>query len=239
MAGIFERIASQVAQKAINSIPVPATVQKHLPLARAIANGDIDSVLNNILSGALGSDFGTTPLLGGITLREAREIFDKTSQIDYAKKNLWCLSITDLQPATENPSMINFLATDVGYAPITIAGEAVRVGSGSFDTVQNSEHIEMRVTTMDDSYGSLKRWFEERSAKLAHPDGTFGLPVDYLFKIKVVHAFIAQDAAGAVMAKVDNYVMRPAGIEYDLSRREDAMQELQMSFAQFDTFTNL
>jgi hypothetical protein len=36
---------------------------------------------------------------------------------------------------------------------------------------------------------------------------------------------------------VDSFVMRPGMLDFDLSRREDALQELQMTFVQWDTFS--
>lgn len=253
---IFDRVAQAVTQKAVQKIQtkIPKKIQQHLPLARkllyggpeAFVNAGLDLLLERfgVLGGAGSRIPGTspslrapTPLLGGITLKQAREIFEQSAAIDFAKKNLWCIRVTNLNGGMDFE--FNFFATDVSYTPFTIAGEAVHVGSGSFDTVTNAERVEMRVTTLDDAYGSVKRWFYDRKARMTLRDGTVGLPVDYLFRVEVMHAFPTEQAYGSNEAFWDTYIMRPGGIEIDLSRRDDGLQELQLSFVQFDTFTAL
>lgn len=250
---IFDRVAEAVTQKAIANVQAstPSKIQKHLPLARKLLFGGVDSFANagldlllerfGVLGGAGSRIPGTsralrepTALLGGITLKQAREIFEQSIATDFAKKNLWCIRVTNLNGGAID---FNLFATDVSYAPFTVTGDAVHVGAGSFDVVTSSERVEMRVTTLDDSIGSVKNWFKERHDQMAFKDGTVGLPVDYLFKVEVMHAFISEQAYGSGEAFWDTYIMRPGGMEYDLSRRDDGLQELQMSFVQFDTFS--
>ena len=253
---LFERIATAVTQKAVHSVKAstPNKIQKHLPLARkllfkgpdAFLNAGLDALLERFgVIGGAGSRLPgqsralrePTELLGGITLKQAREIFEQSAATDFSKRNLWCIRITNLSGG-ESPDF-NLFATDVSYAPYTITGDAVHVGTGSFDVVTNSERVEMRVTTLDDASGSLKRWFRDRHNRMCHQDGTLGLPIEYLFRVEVMHAFISEQAYGSGEAFWDTYIMRVSGKEIELSRRDDALQEIQMSFVQFDTFTAL
>lgn len=251
VGSLFERIAAQVARTAVGSVRLPNQVSQNLPLIRSVISGDLDRIGNSILDNVLGADYamrglfplgdskGRSSLVGGITLEDARAIFEQTRNIEYARKNLFHLQIEDLIPGKETPSNINMFATDVGYAPWTITGDAVRIGTGYMDTVQAAERVEMRVTTMDDAAGTLKRWFEERSQLIGHADGTVGLPIDYLMRITVTHAVIGEEAIGAQFAKKDVFIMRAGNIEYDKSRRAQEMEELQMNFVQFDTFSDV
>lgn len=251
IGGLFERVAAQVARNALGRINIPNQITQNLPIIRSVISGDLDRIANSILDSTIGADYamrglfpsgdakGRSSLIGGITLADAKAIFDQTSKIEYARKNLFHLQIEDLVPGKESPGHINLFATEVSYAPWTITGDAVRIGTGYMDTVQAAERVEMRVTTMDDAAGSLKRWFEERAALIGHTDGTVGLPIDYLMRVTVTHAVIGAEAIGSQFAKKDIYIMRPGNIEYEKSRRDQAMEELQMTFVQFDTFSNV
>ena len=184
-------------------------------------------------------------IVGGISLKDAKQIFDRTSQISYARKNLFFVSIVDVMMGDQNPletsmmAYLNLFATEVSYAPITIQGDPISIGSAVFDSLKAAERIEFRVTTLDDSQGTIKRWFESKSANVAHADGTFGRPSDYLLKLNIIHAVIGDDVSGADAAFNREYIVRPGSIELDLSRREDGLEELQMSFVQHDTFSTI
>lgn len=248
MAGIVERLANAVTQKAVSTATaaIPSSVQKHLPLARKLVSGDVDGLINSGLDalferfGITGTNglYGTTPLLGGLTLAEVRKQFEQCIAIEHAKANLFCLKISNLSGSLVAQDF-NLFALDVSYSGANVAGNAVEIGCGSFDLVTNSNRHEMRVTTLDDSYGSLKRWFKDRHNRMCHKDGTFGLPPEYLFRVRVMHAFFSDEIQGASAAYSDTYLMRPGSIDYELSRREDQLQELQMTFVQWDTFAAL
>jgi hypothetical protein len=251
LGSLFERVSAQVARNAIGRIDVPNKITQNLPIIRSVISGDLDRIANSVLDSTIGADYamrglfphgdfkGRSSLVGGISLADAKAIFDQTSKIEYARKNLFHLQIEDLKPSKESPAHINLFATDVGYSPWTITGDAVRIGTGYMDTVQGSEPVEMQVTTMDDAGGTIKRWFEERASLIGHADGTVGLPIEYLMRVTVTHAVIGSEAIGAQFAKKDVYIMRPGNIQFEKSRREQALEELQMTFVQFDTFSNV
>lgn len=220
---IFERVAYQIGQKAASNLGgLSGLAQFGL------------NVLQNRAAGRVKA--GHRALIGGISRQAAREIFEKAAKIDYAKKNLWHINVANLRSG-QAPD-VNFYATDVSYADTQVQGAPVPLGSGHMDTVETISPVELRITSMDDVGGSIKTWFNTLRLSMARPDGTFGLPLDYLVRITIHHAFI-EDADNSERAYVDSFIMRPGGIEKELSRREDGLQELQLSFVQFDSFTNL
>ncbi|MGS0741353.1 hypothetical protein ACVBEF_05915 [Glaciimonas sp. GG7] len=237
-----------------------ALVNTGLGVGNKLINGDLKGAALSFLdSGLLANYFPRvdglaalaaywvtpTPLLGGITPAEAKAIFDACSATRYAKKNLFLIEVTDLMPSTmdslvskltagDGASMFNLFVTEVNYSPWTITGDKVRVGSGTIDSVNSLESVEMRITTLDDAVGTLKKWFESKAVAAARPDGTVGVPREYLVKIRVLHAFITDFSNRGGFESM--LYMRPASIEYDLSRRDDNVQEIQMTFSQFDSF---
>lgn len=248
MTSIFERAAYKAAQTVASRAKIPSGVAKNLPLARSLMRGDVQGALAGLLSrldedDAASSSAAARPappsLIGGLSVSKVREIYQQVSGIGHAKKNLWFLRITDVAPGDGDLTDFNLFATDVSYSPCTLAGEPVRIGSQSFDNVQGAERVDLQLTTLDDSKGSLKRWFEERHERIAHRDGTFGVPSEYLIRIEILHAFVSPDAQGAGAGKWDKFIMRPVAIQYEKTRREDALDELQMSFTEFDTFTTI
>lgn len=182
-----------------------------------------------------------TPLLGGITPMAAQMMMAESINTNFAKKNLFLVSVFEpagvggLQcVAGGDMSTFNLFCTDLSYAPNTIAGDKHRVGAAQVDSVVSSEPIEFRITTLDDQQGSLKKWFRSKASAAVHRDGTVGVPAEYLVQFKIIHAFITEGTA--INAHIDKVWVRPASIEFDLSRKDDALQELQMSFTQHDTF---
>lgn len=171
-----------------------------------------------------------TPLFGGITPKEAKAIYEASRAESKAKKNLWLLEVSS---GSGNAERFNLFATEVEYAPFNIAGDKRRVGAAVVDAVTGGEAVELRITTMDDAFGSLKRWYAAHSALVEHPDGTVGVPGDYQIGIRVIHGVVSGKQR---IAYEDKGLFRPVGIEYSLSRREDALQELAMTFTQLDTF---
>jgi hypothetical protein len=225
---------------------VPQSPTEALSMLKSIAARRVSAILGP-LSGLL-SDLENgvprqrkTPLTGGVSLVNAKEIFDKFSAIELARKNLFIVAVSPLSGMVPfgSDNYINLLATEVGYAPTTIQGDAVNIGSAVFDALKATERVEVRLTTYDDAMGSIKRFFETMAGKVAHEDGTFGLPIDYLCKIDIVHGVVSEDSTNFQISKRDRYICRPGQIEYSLSRREEGFQELQMTFTQWDTFSKI
>jgi hypothetical protein len=180
-----------------------------------------------------------SPLLGGISLEDAQRIHAASASMRRAKKNQFIVELTDLMPMNSGlvegsgPYTFNFFALDVGYSAHVLVGEKRRVGGANIDGLMGLDSVEVRITTYDDTLGTLKRWFKAKVAATAHRDGTVGVPADYLVKIAISHAVVVGAEDGAAFR--DEFLMRATSLEHDLSRRDDAMAELQMMFTQADT----
>lgn len=183
------------------------------------------------------SNWAQPPLFGGLTLARYRQLFIDTAQVPKSWKSLFLLQITELQPTAESPSgpaPLNLLAIDVSFGPCTMQGDVVAIGGANIDHLSTTDRVEMRVTTLDDARGSVKRWFEAKCDQVAHSDGTFGLPAEYLMRVTVTHMAITPEAV-----KPDHlqhkYLMRPASVDIELSRRAPELEELTLVMVQFDT----
>lgn len=129
---------------------------------------------------------------------------------------------------------LNLFVTDIDLNPMNISGEKRRVGGTFVDTPTGAEATEVRITTMDDKQGTIKKWFEQHCAAVVASDGSFGLPAQYGLKIKVLHAVV--DGEPTDNAFVNQGLYRAASYEVQLSRREQAMQEVTLTFTQIDSF---
>jgi len=221
---LFDRVSSQVGQNYLSKL---GQVSPLLKFATDKLSGKLTSRVSA----------GDHVLTGGITLHNYAKVMDEFMAIDLARKNLFMFSATNLQSGT-SPDM-NMFVTDYSYSPFTVRGDPVMIGAGSMDNVTGVEAVRVQVTTMDDVGGSVKTWFKNLKRAMAPGDGTVGLPMDYLIRISFTHAFAHEDANDAGSAYLDSFIVRPESIEMEGSRRDDGMQELQLSFVQFDTFTNL
>ncbi|MFZ4540137.1 hypothetical protein [Propionivibrio sp.] len=252
VANIGNSMASNAAMGLVNKY-IPAKVQGALNAGAGIAgdlmNGNFEGagmkllgsgLLNKLLPGMSGvasqtAYWGTpTPLFGGISPMEARGIAVEMGENRFSKKNLFIIEVSSKLQGAGVMHRFNMFVTELSYAPLTLTGDKIKIGSASVDSVKSSEPVEMRITTLDDHQGTLKRWYSDHHAAAAPEDGTVGHPGDYAIKIKVVHAFITQGSNQGGYEDIGLY--RPANIEFTFSRREDGLQELQMTFSQLDTF---
>ncbi|MCA0214684.1 MAG: hypothetical protein LCH79_16090 [Proteobacteria bacterium] len=179
------------------------------------------------------------PLLGGMTLAQARDTYQQLASAQLARKNLFFIQIVDYNPPPVEyapgsyfTSLFNLFALDVSYSASTLVGEKIPLGAAMLDRLTGKEAIELNITTMDDSRGSLKRWFAAKVEQAAHGDGTFGLPSESWIDVEIYHA--------TPMAREDAYKqhvrMRPQSIQHEASRREQSLGELAMTFTEVDTF---
>lgn len=244
-------MASNAAMNLVNKY-VPLKAQRAINMGAGAAGdlmrGDWDSagmrlldsgLLNDLLPGMGGvasqTKFwgGPTPLFGGISPTEAKRIYDEMRGQRLSKKNLWLIEVSSRLQGDAS-QRFNLFATDVEYEPYILAGEKRRIGGAVVDVVQGAEPVELRLTTMDDQTGSLKKWFAAHHGKAASRDGTIGVPDSYAITIKVVHSFITRDSNRG--GYEDAGLFRPVNLSVSLSRREDGLQEVQMTFSQLDTF---
>ena len=146
------------------------------------------------------------------------------------KKNLFLLKVRS-NLVGDYSHEFNLFCTDIERGFGEVSGGKVRAGSAVLDTLQQLEAGMVRITTFDDQSGTLKRWFLDHSAAQADRDGSFGVPADYAIEILLQHSFVGD--SGGFTGKG---WYRAQSCEVGLSRREDAMEELQMTFTQLDTF---
>lgn len=242
-------MGSQAVSRAMNSHIPPSmrnAINSGADSLSQIANGDIegglltalesgfaDDALGNLL-GAQSSQRrywgGANMLYGGITPSEAKRIFQEAVDAKRAKKNLFLLTVQSAL-AGDFSHEFNLFCTDIDRGSSEVSGGKVRTGSAQLDTLTQAEPVVMRITTMDDRAGTLKRWFEAHIAAVAAQDGSFGVPADYSIVFTVQHAFV-----GDVGGFTGRTLCRAQSYEVSLSRREDALEELQMTFTQLDTF---
>lgn len=183
-----------------------------------------------------------TSLVGGITFKEARKMFQLHSAQDLAKANLFIVELSGFKGQKVN-DVINLLALSVDYGPVTLTADAIKTGAAYFAGPVSAERTEIRITTLDNSFGDIKKLFEKWAGLVANTDGTYGLPADYLVRARITHAFCGEDAINGKGESAKNnahrndFLVMPGSIEYSLNRREDALQEIQFSMIQFDSFT--
>jgi hypothetical protein len=172
-----------------------------------------------------------TPCFGGISPAQAKTIYDELANTKLSRKNLWLIEVSSALMG-DISHRFNLLATDLEFSLNTISGEKKKIGAGHADIVNSADPVELRITTYDDEAGFLKQWFAAHCAAAAAPDGTVGVPNDYYIKIAIVHAYVTRSGGGYE----DIGLFRAANLDHSLSRRDDNMQELQMTFSQLDTF---
>ena len=177
-------------------------------------------------------------LFGGVSPKEARQLYQQLAAEKRAKKNLWRIEVSS--PLNVQglgmPEAFNFFATDVEYSPFIIEGEKIKVGGANVDNVTGNEAVEVSITTLDDAAGTLKKWFAAHHAAAAASDGTVAEPASYAITLKIIHAFATDRGARAQAHFECSGYFRTANISLSLSRRDDALEEVQMTFSQLDTF---
>lgn len=254
---LFDSIASRVSAAVTSRAPSLSAVGQSVagalvgrfapsglaaPLSRVL-RGDIvgagSDALTGFAAGRIAGSLKVNPLLGGVTLDEAARIGAEIQATNYARKNLWHIEIGSVYPGSDAEGVshaFNLFATDVSYTPWSITSEAKPIGMTSIDTVTGSERVEIRVTTYDDTQGTIKRWFDAQCAKVAHKDGTVGLPAEFLFKITITQA-ATNPSGGALFGSYgETYKVRASSTDTELARGENGLQQIQMVFTEFDPF---
>lgn len=284
------KAAQAVAQKM--SPKLVQDVQRVLQVGNFIGQGLGIRSGNSLIDGILGlgsAEDAQSPLLGGLSLRQAAAIHEQMMAMRIAVKNLFFIRMYDENPpaGTYAPgppagiggalngliatgigkaagaiggivgkiagdalgsaigvqttvggvavSCFDMLALDVSYGT-SIVGDHVQIGASFIDRPTGRNPTELQITTMDDEAGTLKAWFDLKAEQVAHTDGTFGLPAEYLVTFEIVHAIASDQVPTEARAYRKVMRMRAASAQVDLSRRDQAVSELQMTFSQYDHF---
>jgi hypothetical protein len=234
-------IGMNAAMQAVND-HVPVDVQRYVnqggAIANAVQNGDFVSAGMEAFRAVQGMHGGfmhkANPLFGGVSPHEARKISQRLGSQALTRKNIFYLEITSAlgYGAHNMPAKFNMYATDVEYSPFILSGDKQKVGGAPVDLTNGSEPVELSITTYDDDSGTLKRWFSAHHAAAAARDGTIGEPGRYAIHIEVLHGYTQNRLVGYR----DIGLFRPENLSISLSRHDDNMEELQMSFTQLDPF---
>ncbi|MDA3977607.1 hypothetical protein [Gallibacterium sp. AGMB14963] len=190
--------------------------------------GNISGMVGNVAGGKISQMLGGGSI-GNITGKITSQIVSSTIN---------SLPLVGTALANSNgegtTSAFNMLATDLNYSFITLEGEQYNIGSSVIDGPKLGSPVEISITTMDDEQGTIKRAFQQWSSNVVHQDGTIGVMADGLLHIRILHAFVGDNVN--IGGYESNIIARPVGVEYDLSRREQAVEEFTMRFIQTDTF---
>lgn len=249
LAGRASDAASRAASSALSRhIPpeLKRAINSGASAAGSLLTGDwegaaitaLDSGLADKVLGSFGSKAGkdqrfwrnNNPLYGGISPADAKRIHSQVISTGRAKKNLFLVRVSSPLQG-DFSQQFNLFCVDVDHTPFNISGDKVKVGAAYIDAPSGSESDELRVTTLDDKQGTIKRWFEAHGAAVAARDGTVGLPAQYGITFTLEHAFVGE--SGGFTGKG---LYRPVTYDVSLSRRDDALEEIQMTFTQIDTF---
>lgn len=177
-----------------------------------------------------------TPLFGGISPTDARAILRETQGIAWHKNNLFLveISLADAKQSLNSPpTRFNLYVTGVEYAPQSLVGDAYNVGAAVLSGVKNTAAVELKITTLDDQQGTIKTWFKNQCALSAHPDGTVGVPLNYVCQISVLYG-VSRKLTVAPYETIGWF--KPTKLEAKLTRASEGMEELTLSFLQTESF---
>jgi len=111
-------------------------------------------------------------------------------------------------------------------------GERLRVGGALIDVAQGVESVELRITTLDDVNGAIKKWFNIHHKTAYKLDGTVSPPLNYAIRIKIMHAGLSANS----LNYQDLDLFRLVNLDASISRQDSNLQELNLTFTQLDTF---
>jgi len=207
------------------------------------------------------------PLLGGYSRKETKKLAQIAFKTAYAKNNLFLVRLFDKNYPMRTPKgEINnylagvpeevrvswdLLAMGVSFNPISITGDAVKLGLLQGDSIQQSERVEIRMTFLDNTKGTIKRYLSEKKKQMVNRDGTGNSPSSYVLELLIIHldqtvgvTKIGNKSIGVF--DLDNltrdsyikhcYQVRVSSLDIDLNKREDSLQELQVTFTEVDSF---
>jgi len=245
LAGIGLNVAGRAAGGALSSLGIPIPPELAGRLANTV-NGLARQKMIGLVShgGPRHGAFMETenPLMGGITPRRALEMFNELQAEQLSRKNLFSVSVTSALDggAHDLPQKFHFFCTDVELQPFQMAGDKTQIGGAAADLLTGHEAVQVSLTTMDDAQGSLKRWFRTHFIAATSKDGTISEPGKYAITIRVKHMMVDPTGDFESFLGSENYehigLFRPETMQVTLSRREDNLEELQMTFQQLDTF---
>lgn len=175
---------------------------------------------------------------------------------NYPTRSGKVMAFPDDFDASQEPDRVwDLFAMGVSYNPIAITGDAVKLGLLHSDSIQQSERVEIRMTFFDNAKGTIKRYLLAKKKQMINADGTGNVPDSYVLGLTIIHL---DQTAGAVnigfaekqkrvgiydeQAQIRDsytkheYVVRVSSLDIDLNKREESLQELQVTFTEVDPF---
>lgn len=168
-----------------------------------------------------------------LSIKEAEKLLAEQQFTKFAHKNLFLVEVSSALKGDFSKTF-NAFCTAFDYNPTSLTGDKQKVGSAFFDLLNAREAIELNVTMLDDSKGTIRRWWDDHVKAAAPSDGSVGLPGRYAIKFKILHAFITRKSNKGGFE--EKFLFRPSTLQESLIRGEDGLKELPMTFTQLDTF---
>lgn len=173
---------------------------------------------------------------GNLSIQQMWEIYKHTNVDDLSHKNFYVLEINDKSgyaPSSNGAyhSKFNLFTTNLSFNSFEISGEAVAIGASELDKPTENARTTMTMSILDDKYSTIKQWAEQKSQMISASDGTFMPPAYYVFEVRVV--FGTNIPSSYFYEQV--YTMRVQSMSHELSRSEQALEEIQLTLVQSDT----
>ncbi len=174
---------------------------------------------------------------GNLSILQAWENYKLSNVDSLSRKNFYLLEVNDRSgnaPTSNGKrhSQFNLWCTNLSFTSFDIQGEAIQVGAIELDKPTANAKTVMNLTMFDDEFGTIKRWAQNKASMIAASDGTFMPPAYYVFEVRVV--FGTNIAHSSYYEQI--YTMRVQTMPHELSRTEQGLEELQLTFSQVDTF---
>lgn len=254
IGAVSSQTSNKIIQGAVNSAIQTGVSMANNEITRRVSNPlmqtaqSLDTRLKNIARKGLktfglnafdnqGIKHNTIPHAGGLSILDAWENYKHTNPSGLSHKNFYVLEINDRSPNAptsngDKHSMFNLLTTNLQFTSIDIQGETVQLGSVEADRLSANARTVINLTVIDDKLGTIKRWCEQKAFMMASPDGTFMPPAYYCFEVRIVFGTNIADARFYEQI----YTMRLQTMPHELTRQEQGLEELQLTFAQTDAF---
>ena len=236
--GVWGKIADTAVQKGLNLATNEITRRVASPISAAAQK--LDNRLTKVIRKGL-KTFGLNAFddenfaddalhhAGNLSIRQAWENYKKMQPEYLSRKNFFVLEINDRYAPVKQ---FNLLATALSFSGVDIQGEAVQVGAVELDKMGANARTTLNLTMLDDEYGTIKRWAENKAQTAAATDGTFLPPAYHAFEVRIV--FGSNIANPAYYEQI--YTMRMQTMPHELDRNAQGLEELQLTFVQTDTF---
>lgn len=245
--GLASTVAGNLAGAAINM--ASTEVNKRANAVMQNIGYRIDEKLNNAAESALSalglSNFGhqrasadDLHFAGGLSLDDMKQIIEETNADNLSRKNFYVLQINDRtgQAPTEgadgNRSLFNLFTTNLSFNPFEISAEQIQLGAGTMNVPTQSGLTEMTLTVYDNMAGVIKDWAKQKHLLQTPSDGTVMPPYYHCFDVRVIYG-----TNKAYKNYYDEtYTMMIAGIQTDLDRTSEQLEQVQLRFVQESTF---